>query len=64
MFIQILIGISIAVWIWTLMDFYETKFKKLNQKIVWLLLVLFFPLLGTIFYFRYKKDLIIRDTLE
>ncbi|MFY0713294.1 PLDc N-terminal domain-containing protein [Seonamhaeicola sp. NFXS20] len=53
---QIFIGISIALWIWTLMDFYESKFKNSKFKVVCFLMILLLPLIGSIFYFQLKKN--------
>ena len=40
----------LAVWIWALIDILRNEFTGTN-KLIWLLLVIFLPLLGVICYF-------------
>lgn len=58
---QIFIGISMALWIWTLMDFYESRFKNFKLKFVWFLIILMLPLIGSIFYFQLKKKMTVQN---
>ena len=39
-----------ALWIWTVIDIIQSEFKDSNMKLVWLLVVLLMPMLGTILY--------------
>ena len=47
----------IAVWGYAIYDVTKTKFKSKNIKIIWTVLIFFFPA-SSIFYFFYKKELI------
>jgi len=40
----------LVVWIWALIDILKNEFTGLN-KIIWLLLVIFLPLVGVICYY-------------
>jgi len=39
-----------ALWIWTLVDIIKSEFDDKNMKVVWILLVIFLPVAGTIIY--------------
>jgi hypothetical protein len=46
-----LIGIGCAVlWIYCLVDIIKANFKGENDKVIWLLLIIFLPLIGSILY--------------
>lgn len=46
-----LIGIGCTVlWIYCLVDIIRANFKGENDKIIWLLLIIFLPLIGSILY--------------
>ena len=59
-----LIGMAFFLfWVICIVDIVKGEFKGPNDKVVWLLLVIFMPLLGTILYIgigRKQKN----DTLE
>ncbi|HEV8284905.1 MAG TPA: PLD nuclease N-terminal domain-containing protein [Chitinophagaceae bacterium] len=40
----------LAIWIWTLLDIIKDHSKNSVEKLVWILLVIFFPFLGTLLY--------------
>ena len=49
--IQLIIGILVvALWVFGLMDILKHEFTGAN-KIIWLVLVIFIPILGTALYF-------------
>jgi len=48
--IPLFIIIPLAFWIWALVDILKSDFTGSN-KIIWLLVVIFLPLLGIILYF-------------
>ncbi len=51
-----LLGIGLLViWIWALIDILKSEFTG-NNKIIWLLLVIFIPLLGVILYYFIGRD--------
>ncbi|MHB8232177.1 MAG: PLDc N-terminal domain-containing protein [bacterium] len=47
---------SIALWISALIDILKSDFRGGSDKIVWLLVVVFLPLLGAILYFAIGKN--------
>ncbi len=46
---QSILLISIGLWIYSLIDILKSSFEK-NDKIIWILVVLFVPILGPILY--------------
>jgi len=46
---QIIMFISILLWIYSLIDILKNSFEK-NDKIIWALVVLLVPILGSILY--------------
>ena len=48
--------VFILFWIWALLDLASSNFKMTNWKLAWLLIILFFPLLGSILYLLLRKD--------
>jgi hypothetical protein len=46
----------IVLWISTLIDILKSDFRGGSDKIVWLLVVVFVPLLGMILYFAIGKN--------
>jgi len=46
---QIIMFISIVLWIYSLIDILKNSFEK-NDKIIWALVVLLVPILGSILY--------------
>lgn len=44
------------LWIIALIDILKSDFKDSNGKIIWLLLVIFLPVLGSILYFAIGKS--------
>ena len=53
--LQALLPISIGLWIYCLIDILNNKFKQ-NDKIVWVLVVLLLPILGSILYLFIGKN--------
>lgn len=52
------IFLSIALWFWAIIDISKSRFKKPIMNTVWLLTVLFFPILGSILYFQFKEKFV------
>jgi hypothetical protein len=45
------VGIAVvAIWIWTLLDIIKTSRMNSTEKLIWILVVIFFPFLGTLLY--------------
>lgn len=43
-------GINLILLIWAIIDLLRGSFKDASNKTIWVLLVLFLPFLGSIFY--------------
>lgn len=56
-----LIFLTLILWFWAIMDIARSRFKNLSMKTIWLLIVLFFPILGPIFYFQLRKKFVINQ---
>lgn len=52
---QTIILISIGLWIYCLIDIIKNKFSQ-NDKLIWILVVLLLPFLGSILYLSIGKN--------
>jgi len=52
--IVILIVLSAILWIWAVYDINKTRIRN-RISLLWLLVVLFFPIIGPIIYFQMKS---------
>ena len=52
---QTIILISIGLWIYCLIDILKNKFSQ-NDKLIWILVVLLLPFLGSILYLSIGKN--------
>jgi len=50
LFFLLIIG-SLALWIWMLVDCIKRKFKKEDEKIIWLLVIILVQVIGAIIYY-------------
>ncbi|MBM3232530.1 PLDc_N domain-containing protein [Candidatus Pacearchaeota archaeon] len=56
LFFLLIIG-SLALWIWMLVDCIKRKFKKEDEKIIWLLVIILVQVIGAIiYYFVIKRE--------
>ena len=46
-----IIGVSALLWIIALVDILRSEFRNPNDKLIWVIVVFFFPFLGAILYF-------------
>lgn len=53
--------LTIVLWFWAIIDITRSRFKKQNLNTIWLLAVLFFPVLGSILYFQLRKKFIRKE---
>ena len=49
------VTLTIILWFWAIFDITKSRFKEPKMNTIWLLAVLFFPVLGSILYFQLKK---------
>lgn len=45
-----------ALWIYALVDIVRSEFKGDNDKVIWLLLVVLIPFVGTVLYFTIGQN--------
>tara|TARA_R110001592_G_scaffold18399_1_gene76382 strand:- start:932 stop:1159 length:228 start_codon:yes stop_codon:yes gene_type:complete len=53
--IPAVILLAIALWVWALVDLSKSRFKSGKDNLLWLLIILFSPIIGSILYFQLKK---------
>ena len=53
--------LALALWIWAISDIARSEFAQRNNQLVFLLLVICFPVIGSIIYFLMKGRLVIHD---
>jgi uncharacterized membrane protein len=46
---------SMILWIWMIIDCAQRKFKEDNEKVVWILLLVFLGVIGAIVYYFVVK---------
>lgn len=49
--------VSVGLWFYTLLDMAKRHFIDPYKRSVWLMIVLFFPLIGCLFYLKMRKQL-------
>ena len=52
---QLLMLFSIGLWVYCLIDILKNRFEQ-NDKLIWLLVVLLLPFIGTLLYFFIGKS--------
>ena len=55
-FISVLVILTLSLWIWAIVDIVKSSFKDRAQKILWILVVVLFPILGSIVYFQVGRN--------
>ena len=51
--------LTTCLWFWAIIDITKSRFKNQNTNTIWFLIVLFFPVFGSLFYFQLKKNFIL-----
>ena len=51
----------LLLWFWAIWDVSRSRFENTYLKLAWLLAVLLFLVLGSIFYFQLKKNFTIKE---
>ncbi|MES2239513.1 MAG: PLD nuclease N-terminal domain-containing protein [Bacteroidota bacterium] len=51
---QIILLLSVIFWVYSLIDILRNSFRK-NDKLIWILIVLFVPILGSVLYLSIGK---------
>ena len=55
MFLSVIMAMA-GLWIYAIIDVVRSEFKGEHDKLIWLLLVILLPFVGTILYFTIGKD--------
>ena len=60
--LPIAVSLSIVIWLWAMIDLVSSrrKFKDPAKSTLALLMILFFPVVGSLFYFQLKGKLVNR----
>ena len=53
--------LTIILWFSAIIDITRSRFKNPNMNTIWFLAVLFFPVLGSIFYFQLRKKFVTKE---
>lgn len=48
--------LCLILWIWAIIDIINSRFREDSTKILWILLVIFLPFLGTILYYVIGRE--------
>jgi ABC-type molybdate transport system permease subunit len=56
MALSLIFLVPTILWIWALLDILKSDFKSDIEKIIWLALVIFVPVLGWILYFAIGRS--------
>ena len=65
--ITLIIGfiiLTIGLWFWAILDIIRSRFKNPTMNTIWFLVVLFLPVLGSIFYFQLRKKFVAKESRE
>lgn len=54
--ILIIALLTIALWIYGIADIFGGAIQGKGSKIIWLIIVIFFPIIGVILYFLFGKQ--------
>ncbi len=57
-FALVILAVVAALWIWAVIDILRTKFASPNTTLLMIILVLFFPVAGSIIYFLIRRNFI------
>ena len=52
---SLIVGAAV-LWVWCIVDILRSDFRRDNDRVLWLLLVLLVPVLGTILYVMMSRD--------
>ena len=47
--------LTAVLWIWALVDIFRSRFENSTIKLLWVILIFIFPILGSIIYFQLGK---------
>jgi len=57
LFIIVLSVLTLILVFWAIIDIARSRFKDPNKRTIWLIIVIFLPMLGSILYFQLRKKL-------
>ncbi|WP_432264548.1 PLDc N-terminal domain-containing protein [Autumnicola edwardsiae] len=50
-----LIGLTAILWIWAAVDIFRARFKNPVSRFLWLVVIVFFPIIGSLIYFQFGR---------
>lgn len=53
--ITTVLALTFGLWFWALTDILKTEWRSPGSRVVWLLVIFLFPVLGSIIYFQLKN---------
>ncbi|MFD2248538.1 PLDc N-terminal domain-containing protein [Pontibacter ruber] len=53
--ILLFLGIPTILWLWALIDLLNSDFEKGIDKLIWLVVIVFIPLLGALLYLLFGR---------
>jgi len=59
-----LILLTLTIVFWAIIDITKSRFNNPNKRTIWLVVVLLFPILGSILYFQMKRTLTTKEPLK
>ena len=51
----------LGLWFWAISDIARSRFKSTCMNLVWLLIVILFPALGSVVYLIFRKSQIVKE---
>ena len=52
--------LAFVLWFWAILDVTRSRFKKTFIKVLWFLVVLLIPVLGSIIYFQFRDKFVFK----
>lgn len=62
--VNVMALLTMGLWFWAINDISRSGFKDPAMKTVWLIVVLFAPIFGSIFYFQLRNKYATKEKLK
>lgn len=60
-FLALLLVLTIVLWIWAVVDILKAEFKNPSLKLVVIVALLIAPVIGSVVYFQFRRQLIVEQ---
>lgn len=60
----VLILLTLILVFWAIIDIAKSRFKNSKNRTIWLVVVILFPIIGSILYFQLKRTLTTNEPLR